>query len=118
YRDISRRTREWSADRRGEYWHSADALAMALALRPDGVVESVRRPLQVETEGRHTRGSTVVDWRGPPGEGVDIMLRYDQAQFESLVQAAQAATCSPPGPRLAQGTVLRDTAQLPSRFPA
>src|SRR5690606_33783697 len=22
YRDISRRTREWSADRRGEYWHS------------------------------------------------------------------------------------------------
>jgi len=91
YRDISRRTREWSADRRGEYWHSADALAMALAWRPDGVSESVRRPLQVETEGRHARGSTVVDWRGPEGEGVDILLRYDQAQFEELVRAALAA---------------------------
>ncbi len=91
YRDISRRTREWSADRRGEYWHSADALAMALALQPGGVLESVRRPLQVETEGRHGRGATVVDWRGPGGEGVDIMLRYDQARFEAQVRAALAA---------------------------
>lgn len=92
YRDISHRTREWSVDRRGEYWHSADALAMALALQPAGVLESVRRPLRIETEGRHARGSTVVDWRGPEGEGVDIMLRYDQTRFEELVCAALAAT--------------------------
>lgn len=91
YRDISQRTREWSADRRGEYWHSADSLAMALALEPAGVLESVRRPLRVETEGRHARGSTVVDWRGPEGEGVDIMLRYDQQRLEDRIRAALAA---------------------------
>lgn len=91
YREISERTREWSVDRRGDHWHSADALAMALALQPDGVLETVRRPLRVETEGRHARGATVVDWRGPEGEGVDIMLRYDQERFESLVRAALAA---------------------------
>jgi purine nucleosidase len=36
YRAISEKTRLWSADRRGDHWHSADALAMAWALNRKG----------------------------------------------------------------------------------
>ena len=93
YEAISRQTREWSVDRRGELWHSADALAMAHALRPAHALETVRRELRIELEGRHARGATVVDWRAPAGSGgnVDIVRRYDQARFEALVHDALAA---------------------------
>ncbi|MCF5954013.1 nucleoside hydrolase, partial [Xanthomonas perforans] len=36
YEEISRKTRLWSEDSRGEYWYAADALAMAFALHPEG----------------------------------------------------------------------------------
>ena len=93
YDAISRQTRAWATDRRGDHWHSADALAMALALRPDGVLESVERPLLVELEGRHSRGMTVVDWRREGGrpDNATILLRYDQTRFEALLAAALAA---------------------------
>ncbi|HEY0662093.1 MAG TPA: nucleoside hydrolase [Lysobacter sp.] len=93
YEAISRRTREWSADRRGAYWHSADGLAMAFALEPQGALETAERPLAVELEGRHARGATVVDWQRQDGrpDHVKILLRYDQARFEGLVRAALAA---------------------------
>ena len=93
YDAISRQTRAWATDRRGDHWHSADALAMALALQPEGVVEAVERPLLVELEGRHTRGMTVVDWRRESGrpDNAAILLRYDQARFEALLAAALAA---------------------------
>ncbi|HEY4555997.1 MAG TPA: nucleoside hydrolase [Lysobacter sp.] len=93
YEAISRRTREWSADRRGEFWHSADGLAMAFALAPAGALKIVERPLAVELEGRHTRGATIVDWQrqtGAPDNAV-IVMRYEQARFERLVEAALAA---------------------------
>lgn len=93
YDSISRQTREWSAQRRGERWHSADALAMAYALEPDGALELVERPVAVELEGRHTRGATVVDWQrqtGGPDNAV-IVMRYGQARFEQLIAAALAA---------------------------
>lgn len=93
YDAISRRTREWALDRRGDHWHSADALAMALALHPEGALDTIERPLAVELAGRHTRGATVVDWRreeGRPDNAV-ILQRYDQGRFESLVEAALAA---------------------------
>jgi purine nucleosidase len=93
YDTISRRTRDWAVDRRGDHWHSADALAMALALEPAGAFEVVERPLAVELAGRHTRGATIVDWRREEGrpDNVAILRRYDQAAFEALLEAALAA---------------------------
>ena len=93
YDAISRRTREWASERRGEHWHSADPLAMALALHPAGAQEVVERPLAVELTGRHTRGATIVDWRREEGrpDNVAILRRYDQAAFEGLLEAALAA---------------------------
>ncbi|WP_240126856.1 nucleoside hydrolase [Thermomonas alba] len=93
YADISAHARAWSRAGRGERWHAADALAMALALQPEGVLESVSRPLVVETAGLHTRGATVVDWNRQTGraDNVDILLRYDQARFEAMIAAALAA---------------------------
>src|SRR5688572_13183197 len=63
YEAISRQTRAWAGERRGNRWASADALAMAFALAPEGALEKAERPLAVEMEGRHTRGATIVDWR-------------------------------------------------------
>ncbi|BCT92703.1 inosine-uridine preferring nucleoside hydrolase [Lysobacter helvus] len=93
YDTISRKTRTWAAGRRGEDWHSADALAMALALRPEGALEVVERPMAVELEGRHARGATIVDWRREEGrpDNVAILRRYDQARFETLLASALAA---------------------------
>ena len=93
YEAISRRTRAWAGERRGERWHSADALAMALALQPAGALEVVERPLAIELEGRHTRGATVVDWLRHEGgpDNAAILRRYDQGRFEALIRAALAA---------------------------
>ncbi|KAB8313953.1 nucleoside hydrolase [Tolypothrix campylonemoides VB511288] len=93
YDAISRQTRGWARERRGERWHSADALAMAWALEPDGATEAVERPLAVELAGRHTRGATVVDWQRQDGgrDNARLLLRYDQARFEARIRAALAA---------------------------
>jgi len=93
YERISKKTREWSADRRGDYWHSADALAMAFALEPEGTVEDVRRPMVVELGHGHARGMTVVDWNRQSGQAdrFRILMRYDQARLEGLIRAALAA---------------------------
>jgi len=93
YEAISRRTRAWSGERRGERWHSADALAMALALQPEGALELVERPLAVELAGVHTRGATVIDWlrHGGAPDNVAILRQYDQARFEGLIRSALAA---------------------------
>ena len=93
YAAISRQTRIWSAERRGADWHSADALAMALALQPEGALRTESRPVVVELTGHHTRGSTVVDWNrqsGRPDNAV-ILLDYDRVRFETLAEAALAA---------------------------
>ncbi len=94
YERISKKTREWSADRRGDYWHSADALAMAFALEPEGTVEDVRRPMVVELGHGHARGMTVVDWnrQGGQADRFRILMRYDQARLEGLIRGALAAT--------------------------
>jgi purine nucleosidase len=90
---ISKQTRAWASSRRGEHWHAADALAMALALEPEGALEAQARPVEIELDGRHTRGATVVDWQRHEGrpDNAAILLRYDQARFEALLQAALAA---------------------------
>lgn len=90
YEAISRQPRAWAVDRRGERWHSADPLAMALALAPEGADPLLPRPLRVELDGRHTRGATVVDWQRREGreDNVAILERYDQRRFEALLRQA------------------------------
>ena len=93
YAAISAHTRAWSKAGRGERWHAADALAMALALQPEGALELRERPLVVETAGQHARGATIVDWNRQTGaaDNVAILMRYDQARFEAMIEAALAA---------------------------
>ena len=93
YAGISAHTRAWSKAGRGERWHAADALAMALALQPEGATEILERPMAVEMAGVHTRGATVVDWNRQSGQpdNAAILMRYDQARFEGMIQAALAA---------------------------
>ena len=93
YAGISAHTRAWAKAGRGERWHAADALAMALALQPEGALEMLERPLAVEVAGLHTRGATVVDWNRQSGraDNVAILMRYDQARFEAMIEAALAA---------------------------
>jgi purine nucleosidase len=93
YAGISAHTRAWSRAGRGERWHAADALAMALALQPEGALELRERPLVVETAGTHARGATIVDWNRQTGaaDNVAILMRYDQARFEAMIEAALAA---------------------------
>jgi purine nucleosidase len=93
YAGISAHTRAWSKAGRGERWHAADALAMAVALQPGGAAEILQRPLAVEMAGVHTRGATVVDWNRQTGnpDNATILMRYDQARFEAMIQGALAA---------------------------
>ena len=94
YAGISAHTRAWSKAGRGARWHAADALAMALALRPEWATETLERPLVVEMAGVHTRGGTIVDWNRQTGQpdNAAILMRYDQVRFEGLIQAALAAS--------------------------
>ena len=94
YERISLQTRNWSVDRRGDHWHSADALAMAYALQPQGAQELLERPVAVEMAGTLTRGATVVDWNRQTGgpDNATLLMRYDQARFEGLIRAALAAS--------------------------
>lgn len=93
YDVISRQTRTWSAERRGERWHSADALAMAQALQPEGARQVLERKVAVELEGRLTRGTTVVDWLGHEGRPANaaILMSYDESRFQALIRDALAA---------------------------
>lgn len=93
YEAVSRHTRRWSADARGDRWFSADSLAMAMALRSDGVVEAAERPVEVVLGHSPARGATLVDWQRQLGrpDRARILLRYDQRTLEDLVQAALQA---------------------------
>ncbi len=94
YAGISAHTRAWAKAGRGTRWHAADALAMALALQPEGALELLERPLAVETAGQHARGATIIDWNRQTGvaDNVAILMRYDQQRFERMIEAALAAT--------------------------
>ena len=93
YEAISRRTREWSAGLRGERWHAADALAMAMVVAPEHALRLERRPLRVELSGPETRGMTVVDWGRRSGrpDHAELLMEYDQAAFEALIRRALRA---------------------------
>ena len=93
YDGISAHTRRWAAGHRGDRWHSADALAMALALEPGGALAVEERPVVVELAGPLARGATLVDWgrRGGDPDNAAILMAYDQARFEARVRGALAS---------------------------
>ena len=88
YAAISRRTRSWGRERGRRRLLSADALAMAVAIQPDLVVESESHHVAVEMAGQLTRGATVVDWEDRMGlpANARIVLKVDQARFEHCVR--------------------------------
>lgn len=90
YELISRQTRLWSEDSRGERWYAADALAMAWALQPEGGKVVEQRPLSIELTGTRTRGATIVDWNRQTGvpDNTALLIGYDQARFEAQVRGA------------------------------
>lgn len=90
YELISRKTRLWSEDSRGERWYAADALAMAWALEPESATDVRDRPLVVEMAGVHTRGATIIDWNRQTGrrDNARLLIGYDQQRFEARVRSA------------------------------
>ena len=94
YDAISAHTRRWASQRRGELWHSADALAMAWALAPEGAIRVDERPVAVDLAHGAARGLTAVDWdrRFAAPDNARILFDYDQTAFESRVKAALAAS--------------------------
>lgn len=87
YDSISRTSRAFTAARSAQ-WHSADGLAMAVALAPEGVIEAVEHPLQVELEGRLYRGATRVEWQSVGAPGARIVRRYDLARYHAQLRSA------------------------------
>jgi purine nucleosidase len=90
YDAISRKTRAWSEGKRGLHWHSADALAMVVALYPESIEHAETRFITVETAGQHSRGATLVDWAMRTGNPANarILMTYPQALFQSRIRAA------------------------------
>jgi purine nucleosidase/pyrimidine-specific ribonucleoside hydrolase len=68
-----------------------DACAVALAIDPK-LIRSVETFIAVETEGRWTRGATVVDLHGRLGEppNARVAMDLDVARFWDLVVGAIA----------------------------
>ena len=79
--------------RSAEHWHIADALAMAVALSPEGILERQLRHVQIELDGNASRGMSVVDWdgRGPGKPQAEIVRRYDLDRFAGLIRLALGA---------------------------
>lgn len=103
---ISRKTREWTRARGRPQLLMADALAMAVALRPDIVRDAVERHVTIELAGANTRGATIVDHEQRSGlaPNARIVNEVDQAQFEAMIETALgagAAARSGSGRRLA-----------------
>jgi len=90
YAAISHSTREWAKGRDSEYWHAADALAMAWALEPDAALDIQPRPLEIALPPGPARGMSVVDWNRQRGraDNVRILRRFDQARFEQRIARA------------------------------
>nr|WP_313412809.1 nucleoside hydrolase [Stenotrophomonas geniculata] len=93
YELISRKTRGLSEDSKGGRWYTADAVAMAWALNPEGQLRVESRPLNVELNGTFSRGATIVDWNRQTGQpdNCDLLMAYDQQRFEALVRQALGA---------------------------
>lgn len=89
YELISRKTRGLSEDAKGDRWFTADALAMAWALEPEGAQRVAFAPVGIELAGGF-RGATLVDWNRQTArpDNCELLLAYDQERFEALVRRA------------------------------
>ena len=73
-------------------FHPADPLAMAVAIEPEIVLESEDRFVVVETQGRHTRGQSVVDWASVSGKSPNVRIVKDVAWnyfYQSMIASLQ-----------------------------
>jgi len=93
YAAISCRTREWTRAHGRPRLMVADALAMAVALQPDIILNAQDHHVAIELTGALTRGATVVDWQDRFGKASNahIVLDVDQARFEALAASALGA---------------------------
>jgi purine nucleosidase len=93
YRAIFRRTLEFQRGFHPGKVHSADALAMAVALEPGSVLEASLCPAWIETGGDDTRGMSVVDHDRRSGRPLRarVIRRFDQARFLARLGEALAA---------------------------
>ena len=70
--------------------YAADPLAMAVAIEPEIILESVKKFIQIERYGQLSRGMTVVDWwntskRKP---NTTIVTKVDHKRFLALLKMA------------------------------
>lgn len=93
YAAISRKARAFNLEQGRSGFIAADALAMAVAVRPELVTHAEVLPVAVELDGRLTRGATVVDWqrRSDQASNARIVQAVDQSGFQDLVAAALGA---------------------------
>ncbi len=88
YRAISRKTVDFmrGTPHRG-YWVAADALAMAVALCPQGVRRQTRWPIAIALDAGQARGMTVVDFdhRGGAPAQASVVESFDPILFERLI---------------------------------
>jgi purine nucleosidase len=66
----------------------ADFLAVAAVIEPGIVRKAENKFVEVELHGQHSRGQTVVDWRGVNGKApnVELVLELDMARLWELFQ--------------------------------
>ena len=92
YDRISRQTRAFIRAHHGDHFHSADALAMAVALEPQIASDIRRHRVEIELAQGLYRGATRVDWcsADPRGPNVAIVGRVELARFHALLRSAIA----------------------------
>jgi purine nucleosidase len=93
YASITKKTREWTRAEGRPKMLIADALAMAVALQPDIVKRAEDRHVEIEIDGRLTRGATVVDWENRLGKpaNAQVVLDVDHDRFEAFMSSALSA---------------------------
>ncbi len=91
YDAISRTSRAFTAAQSSQ-WHSADGLAMAVALAPQAVLDREHRRVEVELGHGLYRGATRVDWAGSGGRAANaqIVRQFDMGQYHGMLAAALA----------------------------
>ncbi|HET8553616.1 MAG TPA: nucleoside hydrolase [Rhodanobacteraceae bacterium] len=93
FRVIVGKSRAWNAARGRRGLVAADAVAMAVALDPECITHSVEHHVDIELDGKLTRGATVVDWENRLGHPANarIVMEVDQARFAAMVRRALGA---------------------------
>lgn len=86
YDKISQAIRRFVLSEGRSQMRAADALAMAVALEPEYIEDSVNRAVAIELNGHLTRGQTVVDWFERTGKASNcrIVQQFNVARFLEL----------------------------------